>query len=139
MSRDLLIHFNPDLPAAKGADGNGKKQALKKACQEFESIFVEQLLSVMRKAVPKSDLMGNRSEEEMYTSLYDQEISVELTKQKGLGLAAMMYEQLSERLPGGSDTGKKVVPEPGKDVSSANGSREADAAQNSLAKVKKIR
>jgi flagellar protein FlgJ len=68
------------------------------ACQEFEALFLEYMLSTMRKAVPKSDLLGNSQEEEMYTSLFDQELCVKLSQQKGLGLGDLLYNQLQAGL-----------------------------------------
>jgi flagellar protein FlgJ len=67
---------------------------LKQACKEFESLFWEQLLKSMRKTIPKSEFWGNRREEELYTSLYDQGLSVALSERGGLGLAEMLLKQI---------------------------------------------
>jgi peptidoglycan hydrolase FlgJ len=103
MSQDFLIHFNPNLSTGNAKGGKDEKQALRKACQEFESLFTEQLLAVMRKSVPKSDLLGDRKEEDLYMSLFDQELAVQLSKGRGMGLADMLFEQLKQGLHGDSD------------------------------------
>ena len=69
---DLLLHFNPNVANTPAE----KREELKKACDEFEALFWEQLLKTMRKTIPKSNLLGKGREEELYTSLYDQELSV---------------------------------------------------------------
>jgi len=69
------------------------------ACQEFEALFLEYMLSTMRKTVPKSEFLGNSQEEEMYTSLFDQELCVKLSQQKGLGLGDLLYNQMQAGLP----------------------------------------
>lgn len=98
MSQDFLIHFNPNLSTDNAKGGKDEKQALRKACQEFESLFTEQLLAVMRKSVPKCDLLGDRKEEDLYMSLFDQELAVQLSQERGVGLADMLFEQLKAGL-----------------------------------------
>ena len=98
MSQDFLIHFNPNLSTGNAKGGKDEKQALRKACQEFESLFTEQLLAVMRKSVPKCDLLGDRKEEDLYMSLFDQELAVQLSQERGVGLADMLFEQLKAGL-----------------------------------------
>ena len=87
---DFLLHFNPQT--VQGPES--EKRVLKEACKEFEGLFWEQLLKSMRKTIPKSDFWGNRREEELYTSMYDQGLSVSLSEHGGLGLAEMLIRQL---------------------------------------------
>jgi len=98
-AQDFLIHFNVKPQSSLRSTAQSPKQALKMACQEFEALFLEYMLSTMRKTVPKSDLLGNSQEEEMYTSLFDQELCVKLSQQKGLGLGDLLYNQLQAGLP----------------------------------------
>ncbi|MBI4776580.1 MAG: rod-binding protein [Deltaproteobacteria bacterium] len=87
---DFLLHLNPQTVEGPKAD----KKVLKQACEEFEALFWEQLLKGMRKTIPKSEFWGNRREEELYTSLYDQGLSVVLSERGGLGLAEMLMKQM---------------------------------------------
>jgi Rod binding domain-containing protein len=98
---DFLIHFNHKPQSSLRPTAQSPKQALKMACQEFEALFLEYLLSTMRKSIPKSGLLGNSQEEEMYTSLFDQELCAKLSQQKGLGLGDLLYNQLQKGLPSG--------------------------------------
>ncbi len=103
MSYDFLLHFSPE--AAKMSEG-GESAALKKACQEFESFFWEILLKEMRKTVPEGGLLGNSLENDLYTSMYHQELSVELSRRGGLGLTELLEGSLEgtlEKHDGGAD------------------------------------
>lgn len=70
---------------------------LKKACREFESLFVYYLLKVMRESVPKSRFLGEGLEGEYYQGLFDMEVARKLSLTRGIGLAEMLYRDLSHR------------------------------------------
>ena len=82
-----------NLPSARKNDA-----ALQKACKEFESLFLNQLLTSMRKTIPKSDLMGKEAsqEKEMYESMMDQEMAKSWSQGDGIGLANVLYQQLKK-------------------------------------------
>jgi peptidoglycan hydrolase FlgJ len=74
-----------------------KEQArLKKACQDFESIFLNYMLSKMRESVPKDDLMGGGNAENIYRGMLDEELSKQIAAGGGMGLGNMLYRQLSD-------------------------------------------
>ena len=68
---------------------------LKRACQEMESLFINQLLKQMRQAIPKGGLLGDSSAEEMFTDMHDAELARTMAGAGGLGLAQMLMAQLS--------------------------------------------
>jgi len=115
-ANDFLIHFNARSQSNLKPTATSPEQGLKMACREFESLFVQQLLTAMRKTVPKSDLFGDRREEEMYVSLFDQELAVKLSQQKGLGLADLLYDQLKVGLS--QEKGEEDTSKPGDSGSS---------------------
>ena len=79
---------------AKGQSGDEAK--LKRVCQEMESVFLNMLLTTMRASVPKTGLTGEDSHgEEIMQSMLDQELSKNMSQAGGIGLADMMYRQLS--------------------------------------------
>lgn len=80
-----------------------KAQKLREACEGFESIFIQKMWQEMRNAVPKTNLLTGR-EERFWQDMYDQELSKSMTKAGGIGLADMMYEQLSRNLVSASRT-----------------------------------
>jgi len=92
---DLLLHFDPNV----GRNASGKeRENLKSVCQEFEALFWEQLLKNMRKTIPKTRFWGQGREEELYTALYDQELSVVLSRRGGLNLAETLFGRLESFL-----------------------------------------
>ena len=62
------------------------------AAQQFEALFLQKMMTSMRDAIPKSDLL-NSKQTEMFTSLLDQQWSQHLSGQ-GFGLAEMLEKQL---------------------------------------------
>ncbi|HOM71350.1 MAG TPA: rod-binding protein [Armatimonadota bacterium] len=69
--------------------------ALMKVCVEFESLLATQMLKKMRESVPKTDLFGSRDKEEMFQDMLDQEVCLNLSKSGSIGLAEVLYQQLS--------------------------------------------
>lgn len=70
-------------------------EALKKVAQQFESLFVHELLKNMRSAnqVFEEDSLFNSSESNFFRDMYDQQLSVDMAK-KGIGLADALYNQM---------------------------------------------
>jgi len=73
---------------------NAQDVQLKKACAELESLFIYQLFQEMRKTVAKSGLIDQGQAGPMVDSMMDMELSKELSSQKGIGLAPVIYDQL---------------------------------------------
>jgi len=78
------------LPEAKKKE-LGK---LKKACSDFESIFMHQMLKEMRKTVKKTGMVHGGQAEEIFADMLDQERS----KTMGIGLGDMLFMQLSRSI-----------------------------------------
>lgn len=85
--------------------GTGNREALEEACRDFESLFVNYMLKQMRETVPQNGLFGGGQAERMYTSMMDAEVAKQISKQRGLGLAPIMYQQMMSVLE--DDTRKK--------------------------------
>jgi flagellar protein FlgJ len=78
----------------------GKRDAkedakLKAACKDMEALFLNLLLREMRKSVPKAGLIGNSSQEDIMRSLLDSEVTKNMAQAGGVGLADMLYRQLT--------------------------------------------
>jgi len=69
---------------------------LRKACREFESLLVAQMLSKMRSAVPKTDLFGSSEKEEFFQDMLDQEIAKQVSQTGTMGIGNLLYIQLSQ-------------------------------------------
>ncbi len=74
-----------------------KAAKLRETCESFESIFIQKMWQQMRATLPQENPLVGR-EEKFWQSMYDQEFSKKMAEGGGIGLADMMYEQLSENL-----------------------------------------
>lgn len=80
-------------------------QALREAARQFESIFARMLISSMRSASFGDSLLGS-DQMDFYQSMFDDQLAMELTRGRGLGLAEMLVEQLTRAGLVGQQTGE---------------------------------
>ncbi|MDR3091747.1 MAG: rod-binding protein [Clostridiales bacterium] len=70
---------------------------LKEACFEFESYFIQTMFREMRKTIDDShSLLPKSNAENIFTDMLDEEYSKNLAKSGGIGLAKMLYSQISK-------------------------------------------
>ena len=88
-----------------------KDKKLREACEGFESIFIQKMWQEMRKSVHQTTLLHGK-EEQFWQDMYDQELAKKMTSAGGIGLANMMYEQLSSHLTSASrSTAQSMAPQ----------------------------
>ncbi|MGE5473006.1 MAG: rod-binding protein [Ignavibacteriales bacterium] len=80
----------------KKAYSEKDEKQLKKVCKDFEQIMLNMMFKQMRATVQKSDLTDNSFATETFQSMYDEKITEEMAKGKGIGLADMLYKSLSK-------------------------------------------
>lgn len=101
----MRVNWSPGNLVAGKAEELGRtkqsssREALREAAQEFEALFLQMLLTEMRRTVPDSDLLGDRRAEKLFQSLLDQEMALNSSQAQSLGLAKLIYEQMSRYLP----------------------------------------
>lgn len=94
IGRPMLLNTAPT--ANPGTDPETeRRETLKDACRDFESLFINYMLQQMRQTVPKDGLFRGGQAEQMYTSMMDSEIAKEMSRQRGLGLAPIIYNQMA--------------------------------------------
>ena len=94
---DLSSPF-PGLFHPKGRGiGTDRDAELRKACREFESLFVYYLLKVMREGGYQSSPWGQGLEGQYYQSLFDMEVARKISLTRGIGLAEMIYRSLKDK------------------------------------------
>jgi peptidoglycan hydrolase FlgJ len=86
-------------------DGQPSLQTLKQVATQFESLFMQMMLKSMREASFGDDLFGSE-QSNFYRDLYDQQLSMNLAKKQGMGLADVLVRQL-----GGDPLSKAVTSE----------------------------
>lgn len=67
--------------------------ALRETARQFESVFTRMLLQSMRQA-SQGDSLFDSQQSGFYRDMFDDQLSIEMSRGKGLGLAEMMVEQL---------------------------------------------
>ncbi len=81
---------------------SGDTNELREVCEEFESLFVKMMLDSMRATLSDDTLIPKNSGEKLFEDqLYD-EYAKSISRTADLGIADMMYDQLSAGLPGSS-------------------------------------
>jgi flagellar protein FlgJ len=83
-------------PATKDA------KKLKRAAQEFEAVFVQQVLEMMDKTVDRQNsLLGGGSTEQYWRSMFNEEVAKSMCTGpagSGFGLAEAIYRQMAQQL-----------------------------------------
>lgn len=98
-----------DVAAKLNAAASTRDDAkLKSVCRDMEAVFLNIMLSKMRDTVPQSDLLPDRSKEKVMQSMLDSELTKNMAQAGGMGLADMLYRQLS--LQGNSINTKSQAP-----------------------------
>ena len=73
----------------------GSSEATRGAAQQFEALFINQMMKSMREATPSEGLNDNQ-QTKMFTSMLDQQLSQNMSK-RGMGLADVLVRQLSNQ------------------------------------------
>jgi flagellar protein FlgJ len=81
--------------AGKSTAASDKK--LKTVCKDMESVFLNMMMTTMRATVPKDSLLGDSNEDDIMKSMLDNEMSKNMAQAGGIGLADLLYRQLSPR------------------------------------------
>ncbi|MFH1453564.1 MAG: rod-binding protein [Armatimonadota bacterium] len=84
--------------AQKSIEKEAKLKEFREACAGFESMFISQLVTQMRKSIPKSDFLGKGKGEEMVEGLMNDEYAKAMAQSSGIGLANILYNQLKETI-----------------------------------------
>jgi hypothetical protein len=81
--------------APGGPPAVDRRSRLYQVCQDFESIFIKQMLNVMRQTVPKGDLLHGGFAEEIFEDMLYDEYANKMAQTAGFGLSDLLYRQLS--------------------------------------------
>lgn len=82
--------------ALKKVSEEKNDKALKNACKEFEAYFINQLFKDMRNTIQPGGLIEKSRGEEVFQEMLDEEYSKLASNGNGIGLADMLYKQLSK-------------------------------------------
>ncbi|RPH29231.1 flagellar assembly peptidoglycan hydrolase FlgJ [Buttiauxella warmboldiae] len=88
----------------RGLDGlkrevkNHSGEGLKAAAKQMEGIFIQMMLKSMREASFKDGLF-NSDQSDMFTAMYDQQVSQDIAAQSKMGFADLMIKQMGGEAP----------------------------------------
>jgi len=93
--------------ALRGAEAIGGPAREEAVLQEFEHLFVNQLLKEMRKTLPKGGVFRKSSQQQYFEEVFDDHLAGEIAKSGQFGIAAQMEEQLALAKEGLSSTASR--------------------------------
>jgi len=123
------INFFADFQGLASLKNDAKDKAptaLKEAARQFESLFTQMLLKSMRdanKSFGEDSLFGS-DQGDMYQDMFDDQIAMQLSKGKGLGLADMLVRQLQGGVQSAEKTSAPATSAPAADSHALTTSKE---------------
>lgn len=81
----------------KRAMENKDDEALKDACAEFESYYLNKVFTEMRKSIPESGLYEETQGRKIYEDMLYEAYSKEISKGQGAGIKDMLFQQLKKQ------------------------------------------
>jgi len=89
---DLYLDMSQFATLKRGARA-GSGEAARATAQQFEALFLQQMLKDMR-AAARFDDSQHSSTTDFYTDLYDKQLALMLARQGGIGMAELLQRQL---------------------------------------------
>jgi Rod binding domain-containing protein len=89
------------LPGAKSIGSqslDAQKTRLKKATKDFEAYFMLYMLKSMRETIPKSGLLEEGLGNDIYSSMFDEELSKKIAGSSPGSLSELLYKSLEKTL-----------------------------------------
>ena len=86
------------------------QEGLKAAAEQFEAMFLQQVMKSMRDTVPQDGLLNSDSSR-FYTGLLDQQMAQNMASSgKGIGFARLIEQQLGKNLAASQASAEQTVP-----------------------------
>lgn len=76
-----------------------EKAKLSQACKMFESYFLKEMMSAMRSTLTGEHLLHGGNAENIFTDMLDQAYADEAVQGEGVGLSAVLEQQLTKQAP----------------------------------------
>ena len=96
------------IASLKASARANEPEAVRKAAQQFEALFTQQMLKAARAANLGDDILGG-GQTEFYQDMFDQQMALHLASGKGMGLADVLVKQM---IGAGAATESDAVPLP---------------------------
>ncbi|MFK7795415.1 MAG: flagellar assembly peptidoglycan hydrolase FlgJ [Gammaproteobacteria bacterium] len=132
-----LLSTASDTARLRLQAGNGEQQVDDEIFQQFEALFLQQMLKSMRTA-SLSEGMFQSEQSEFYRDMYDQQIAADLAKQEVLGIANILNRQLGGNTSEQTSADHQDIKETSFDELIANGVNLVGNKINSVAGVQEL-
>lgn len=83
------------LTALKRGAASKDPAAIREVARQFESLLTRMVLKSMRDATPPDPIFGD-NQQQTYQDMFDNQLSIQMSRGKGLGLADMLIRQLQK-------------------------------------------
>ena len=90
-----LVLDTQQLNKIKQLDRKDSNAGMDAAAEQFEALFIQQMMKTMRSAAGESEFF-NSNAMRTYQSMFDQQMSSEMAG-KGIGLAEQLVQQLQQK------------------------------------------
>ncbi len=91
--------------------GEQTDAAKRETAQQFESLFLQQMIKTMRQALPDGGLLSS-DQMDMYMDMHDEQLSANLAQNGAIGIADLVYRQLGGTDPQGAKSSSAGVGAP---------------------------
>ncbi len=89
---------------AGGLESSENREGLKKAAQQFEGVFLNQLMKAMRSTVPENEFFNSGGPTKFYQQMYDTEMARALADgDQGMGIAQLIIQQFDSNVAPAED------------------------------------
>ena len=91
--------ISPATTTPSPATSTAEQRKLRENAQEIEAVFIQQLLTMMRKASPTGGVLSGNGQR-LYNEMMDEQLGRAIAKGGGLGLADMLVRDVLRRQAG---------------------------------------
>ncbi len=98
MSFPSALNTYTDFSSFAGLRADARErspEAVKEVARQFEALFLQMMLKSMRAATPGDPIFGG-DQGKLYRDLFDQQISLQMSAGKGIGLSKVLERQLQD-------------------------------------------
>lgn len=95
--KETTVESDTFQATLKKAVANGEDKKLRDACQQFEAVFINQMLQRMRATVPKDGFWGDSMGVKIFQDMQDEQTSKDMSTAGGMGLGEMLYQQMKPK------------------------------------------
>ncbi len=93
------VALQPDIRPVDDPTSPRYRRELRRATEEFESLFLARLFRAMRETIPEGGVFEDGFERRTYEQMLDGEFSRAIAHARGLGIADMLYREFTASLP----------------------------------------